>query len=95
MSSRTYLSGAVRVQRKISIELSAKQWNFYDDPSAETTTKFINRQLEVMFHNVDNQVEAMRQGREILSRYTKIGAMDSEPIGILRRLTEIMFEDAD
>jgi len=37
----------------------------------------------------------MRQGREILSRYTKIGAMDSEPIGILRRLTEIMFEDAD
>jgi len=44
MSSRTYLSGAVRVQRKISIELSAKQWNFYDDPSAETTTKFINRQ---------------------------------------------------
>lgn len=95
MDAQSFFSGRVIISKAICIELDAKQWCLYDDPTADVKAKFINRQLEVMFDNVSSRKEAIKQGEEILRKHNDVGAGDTEPRQVLYALVDIMFKDVE
>lgn len=74
----------VTVTRKVSLSLTAEEWQLYTDkPRVKTVARSINNEIASCINTHPSRSEARFFARKVLNEYSEFGANDSEPWGVL------------
>lgn len=75
----------VTITRKVSLDLTAEQWQLYSSkPRVKTVARSMNREIETICNATISASEARWAAEKVLDKYREYGTADTEPCGVLR-----------
>lgn len=83
----------VTFQRTVTanISLTPQQWELYDLPGAQEAVPVLNKQLELSIANAKSATEALENFWPTLKLFDDLGACDTEPRWVARKICEQAF----
>lgn len=82
----------VTVETKLTINLTAGQWQLYaGSVGATEAAAYINTGVQQALNDATKPGEAYTRACDVLRQYSRFGAVDSEPLGVLDRLMGLRF----
>jgi hypothetical protein len=83
----------VHITRKVTLTLTAEDWQLYTDiPNVNIATSLLNSDIELILNNMGDITQAHIECLEVLRRYSKYGAFDTEPCGVLQDIINEVYK---
>lgn len=90
------LRDRVKVKKTISLSLTAKDWDLFDDMyGADLAAKGLNVALENAVNSGMGANDAVKAVSRVMESLAKYGATDSEPHRVLDRLINYIYGDSE
>ena len=85
----------VTIKKTIKCDLTADQWQlFVNSPElaekCHRSAVALNQRVEMLFNNYGS-IDARKNMISFMERYADVGAVDSEPLGVLEDLLELFY----
>lgn len=83
---------SLTITRKIELKMTAQEWQLYCSMDGiDAIADQINRGVEEAVNSSSNTKEALAKIFEVLAKYSKFGAYDTEPCGVAEYLVEKIY----
>ena len=76
---------SIEIKCKVKLSLTAEQWRLYDIPGARAAARSINAGVAKALNSGDQD-----KAVDVLESFSKFGATDSEPMGVLNYIMDEM-----